>query len=116
VNLGIACHALHDEETARLEFAAARAEFERLEARADLARVDRESRTRMRSAQAKLSPREQQVLRLIAEGATNKTIAARLSVSERTVDRHVSNILMKLDVPTRAAAIAYAYEHHLLSS
>jgi RNA polymerase sigma factor (sigma-70 family) len=107
---------LHDEETARLEVAAARAEFERLEARADLARVDRERRMRLPTAPTKLSPREQQVLRLIAEGATNKAIAARLSVSERTVDRHVSNILVKLDVPTRSAAIAHAYEHRLLSS
>ena len=109
-----ACHALHDEETARLELSAARVEFERLSARADLARVDRESRAISPKAQTTLSPREQQVLRLIADGATNKAIAGRLSVSERTVDRHVSNILVKLDVPSRAAAIAFAYEHGLL--
>jgi len=66
------------------------------------------------TAGKKLSPRERQVLRLIADGCTNKAIATRLSVSERTVDRHVSNILVKLDVPSRAAAIAFAYEHEML--
>ena len=124
VLIGLACHALHDEETTRLELAAARTVFERLSARGDLARIDRacpEERQRRRvnpplakRAGAKLSPREHEVLRLIAEGGTNKAIAARLSVSERTVDRHVSNILVKLAVPTRAAAIAFAYENELL--
>ena len=109
-----ACHALRDEETSRLELAAARSAFERLCARADLARVDRVNPPPPSRAGTKLSPRERQVLGLIAEGGTNKAIAARLSVSERTVDRHVSNILMKLDVPSRAAAVAIAYEHELL--
>jgi ATP/maltotriose-dependent transcriptional regulator MalT len=114
--ISLACHALQDEETARLERAAARAEFERLSARHDLARVDRtnSAATSPSKDRPKLSPREQQVLRLIAEGATNKAIGARLSVSERTVDRHVSNILVKLDVASRAAAIACAYEQRLL--
>jgi DNA-binding NarL/FixJ family response regulator len=53
------------------------------------------------------------VLRLIAAGKTNKTIAVQLSLSERTIDRHVSNILTKLDVPSRAAATAWAYDHKL---
>ena len=88
--------------------------FEQLCARADLARIDRVSRPSTSREGSKLSPRERQVLRLIADGGTNKAIAARLSVSERTVDRHVSNILVKLGVPSRAAAIAYAYEHDLL--
>ena len=61
-----------------------------------------------------LTARELQVLRLVAAGATNKAIAAELVLSERTVDRHVSNILMKLRVPTRAAATAFAYEHKLV--
>ena len=60
-----------------------------------------------------LTARELEVLRLISSGGTNKAIAARLCVSERTVDRHVSNILGKLDVRSRAAAIAYAYDHKL---
>ena len=109
-----ACHGVHDEETTRLELAAARTVFERLSARGDLERLDRVNPPTRPGAETKLSPREREVLRLIAEGGTNKAIAARLSLSERTVDRHVSNILVKLAVPTRAAAIAFAYEHELL--
>jgi DNA-binding CsgD family transcriptional regulator len=55
-----------------------------------------------------LSPRETQVLGLVAAGLTNAAIAGRLVLSERTVDRHVSNILGKLGVPTRSAATAVA--------
>jgi DNA-binding NarL/FixJ family response regulator len=54
------------------------------------------------------------VLRRVAAGATNKTIAAELVLSERTVDRHVCNIFAKLRVTSRAAATAYAYEHRLV--
>jgi DNA-binding NarL/FixJ family response regulator len=54
------------------------------------------------------------VLRLIAAGKTNKAIAAELVLSERTVDRHVSNIFTKLGLSSRAAATAYAYEHRLV--
>ena len=116
VLIGLACHALRDEETTGLELGAARAVFERLRARADLARIDRVSGPSSPAERTKLSPRERQVLRLIAEGGTNKAIATRLSVSERTVDRHVSNILLKLGVPSRAAAIAFAYEHKLIGN
>ena len=45
---------------------------------------------------------------------TNRAIADALTISERTVDRHVSNIFTKLDVSTRAAATAFAYEHGLV--
>lgn len=61
-----------------------------------------------------LTPRELEVLRLVAAGKTNKTVAAELVLSERTVDRHVSNIFAKLSVSSRAGATAYAYEQHLL--
>ena len=61
-----------------------------------------------------LSRRELEVLRLLATGRTNKAIAAVLFLSEKTVSRHTSNIFGKLDVRSRAAATAYAYEHHLL--
>ena len=61
-----------------------------------------------------LSARERQVIELVATGKTNREIALLLSISERTVDRHVSNILLKLNLPTRSAATAYAYQHDLI--
>ena len=54
------------------------------------------------------------MLRLLATGATNRAIAEKLVLSERTVDRHVSNIFSKLGVSTRAAATAYAFERELV--
>ena len=53
------------------------------------------------------------MLRLVATGATNKAIASSLIVSDKTVARHLSNIFTKLDVPSRTAAAAYAFEHGL---
>jgi DNA-binding NarL/FixJ family response regulator len=97
-----------------MELDAARWIFEQLGAVPDLARVDSLTR-RVPSRDTKgLTPREQQVLRLVAAGTTNKAIAAELVLSERTVDRHVSNIFTKLGVSSRAAATAYAYEHELV--
>ncbi len=61
-----------------------------------------------------LTPRETEVMRLVAEGMSNPQIAAALVVSEHTVHRHVANILTKLDQPTRAAATAYAVSHRLV--
>ncbi len=61
-----------------------------------------------------LTRRELQVLRLVATGKTNRGIATELVLSERTVDRHVSNIYAKLGLSSRAAATAYAYEHQLV--
>ena len=54
------------------------------------------------------------MLRLVATGATNRAIAEKLVLSERTVDRHVSNILGKLDVSSRAAAAVYAVDRQLV--
>ena len=61
-----------------------------------------------------LTARELEVLRLVAAGQSNKAIAARLVLSERTVERHVSNILVKVGASSRAAATAFAYEHQLV--
>jgi DNA-binding NarL/FixJ family response regulator len=61
-----------------------------------------------------LSVREVEVLRLVATGRTNKQIARELSLSERTIDRHVSNIFTKLSVPSRAAATAWAFQNGLV--
>jgi DNA-binding CsgD family transcriptional regulator len=112
VLLGRACQFLGDDETASLEFDAARSVFAQLQAQPDLERLDA---TRAATPPpGPLTARELHVLRLLAAGQTNKAIAAELCLSERTIDRHVSNILNKLDVPSRAAATAYAYDHKLI--
>ena len=61
-----------------------------------------------------LTGREVEVLRLVATGRSNRAIAEELSISEKTVARHISNIFTKLDLSSRSAATAYAYEHKLL--
>jgi DNA-binding CsgD family transcriptional regulator len=109
-----ACRALGDEDASALELAAARAAFEQLGARLDVARLEAFAPRRSPQPPHLLTPRERHVLRLIAAGHTNKAIAAQLGLSERTIDRHVSNILNKLNVPSRAAATAYGYDHKLL--
>jgi DNA-binding CsgD family transcriptional regulator len=112
--VGRACRAVGDMDGAALEFDAAREVFERLGAAPDLVRLERESGVRGSEPPGGLSPRENEILRLVAAGRTNRAIADELTISERTVDRHVSNIFTKLDVSTRAAATAYAYEHDLV--
>lgn len=72
----------------------------------ELARVER--RVDASVALNPLSARERQVLALIGEGCRNREIAATLSISELTVKRHVHNMLEKLRVPTRAAAVSLA--------
>jgi DNA-binding NarL/FixJ family response regulator len=79
---------------------------------ADLARLDAATAPPDR-APGNLSPREIDVLRLVAAGNTNRAIANELIISEKTVARHVSNIFTKIGVSTRSAATAFAYEHHL---
>jgi len=112
VLMGQACRSLGDDEGGRLELGEARVVFERLGAAPDLSRLD--AIDKLSETPHGLSRRELQVLLLIATGKTNKAIAAELFVSERTIDRHVSNILTKLGLPTRSAATAYAYKHGLL--
>jgi DNA-binding NarL/FixJ family response regulator len=109
--LGLACRAAGDADSGALELDAALATFADLRAAPDAARV--EARLGRAGAHG-LTPRELQVLRLVAAGETNKAIAAELVLSERTVDRHVSNIFAKLGASSRAAATAYAYRHQLV--
>lgn len=112
--IGLACRALGDEDTATLELEAARSAFQQLGAKPDLERVGslvgRVSTARGHG----LSPREFEVLRLVAAGKTNKAIAGKLNISERTVERHVSNFFRKLRVSSRSAATAWAYEHEVV--
>ncbi|MDZ5698736.1 helix-turn-helix transcriptional regulator [Chelativorans sp. M5D2P16] len=113
VMMGLAFRALGDSDGAALELQAAGAVFQQLGAVPDLSRVD----TLLGMCPDEtcgLSARELQVLRLVASGKTNKQIANDLHLSGKTVDRHVSNIFNKLDVPTRTAATAWAYEHRLI--
>jgi two-component system, NarL family, nitrate/nitrite response regulator NarL len=60
-----------------------------------------------------LTPRELEVLHLVAEGRSNREIADVLFLSERTVENHVRHVLDKLEVPSRVAAAAYAIRHGL---
>jgi DNA-binding CsgD family transcriptional regulator len=114
VLVGLSCRALGDDDTAALELEAARGVFAQLGAAPDLARVDSLARSAPSVDAHGLTARELQVLRLVAAGETNRAIAAGLVLSERTVDRHVSNIFTKLGVSSRAAATAYAYKHQLV--
>jgi DNA-binding NarL/FixJ family response regulator len=112
--------ALGDAEGARLELQCAREVFAQLGSHPDVSTVqilEDELEVRSRRATTKphaLTKRELQVLRLIATGKTNKRIARDLALSEKTIDRHVSNIFVKVNVASRAAATAFAYEHELI--
>ena len=114
VLIGLACRELGDEDGAEMELDAARWVFRQLEAAPDLARAEALTQKPAGRAAGGLTARELQVLRLVAAGQTNRSIAADLFLSERTVDRHVSNTFTKLGVSSRAAATAYAYQHQLI--
>jgi ATP/maltotriose-dependent transcriptional regulator MalT len=103
-----ACSVLGDDDSAQLERDAARETFESLGARMEVARLVPSSDT------TPLTSRERDVIRLVAAGRTNREIASELVISEHTVARHLQNIFVKLHVSSRAAATAYAYEHHIV--
>jgi DNA-binding CsgD family transcriptional regulator len=109
---GLALRAAGDGENARLELRAARSAFERLGAVPDADAVDgllAEPGDLPRG----LTAREVAVLRLVAQGKTNREVAHQLVISEHTVARHLQNIFAKLDVSSRSAATAFAFEHDL---
>jgi DNA-binding NarL/FixJ family response regulator len=109
-----ACHLLGDEEAAVLELGAARRTFSELRAAPDLARVDALGQAISSGPEHKLTKRELEVLRHVAAGQSNKIIARDLALSNRTVDRHLSNIFDKLAVSSRSAATAFAYRNRLI--
>ena len=109
-----ACRALGDEDGAALEIEAAKKTFIGLGAAPDVAAIDAMAGAAVQQDRHGLSAREFEVLRLVAAGKTSKAIASQLFLSEKTVDRHVSNIFGKLDVNSRAAATAWAYQHNLV--
>jgi DNA-binding NarL/FixJ family response regulator len=91
--------------------------FERLEARADAGRAKQLLATLDTGAgkpRETLTPRQVEILQLVAQGLSNVQIAKRLRLSEHTVKRHVANLLLRLELPSRAAAAAYAARHGLL--
>jgi DNA-binding NarL/FixJ family response regulator len=114
--------ALGDEESAAMETEAARHAFGELGAEHDLTRLASRpapglssSRSGDRSsAVGRLTAREVEVLGIVATGATNRAVAARLGISEKTVARHVSNLFAKLGVSSRSAATSFAYRHGLV--
>jgi ATP/maltotriose-dependent transcriptional regulator MalT len=108
--LGQAQREAGDEDASKESFARARALFERIGAHLDARSI--ESTRRIRRP-AGLTEREVEVLCLIADGRANKEIAAQLHLSAKTVSRHVTNIYNKIGVTSRAAATAFAFEHHL---
>jgi DNA-binding CsgD family transcriptional regulator len=61
-----------------------------------------------------LTAREEEVLRLVAQGLTNAQMAERLVISPRTINSHLTSIYSKIGVTSRSAATRYAIEHHLV--
>lgn len=109
-----ACKQLGDEEGATSEFAAAKRAFEQLGATHDLKMLQALSDSTPAETPGGLSPREVEILSLVAKGRSNREIASELVISERTVARHMSNIFSKLNVTSRTAASAFAFENNLV--
>ncbi len=105
--LAAAARALGDTERASAEEATAIAIYTRLGARPDLERVSR------RDLPGGLTGREAEVLRRVTAGASNREVAEALTISEKTVGRHLANIFTKIGVSSRTAAAAWAHEHRL---
>jgi DNA-binding CsgD family transcriptional regulator len=103
---------LGDEDSATAELAVAGHGFADVGAAPGVQQVDK---LLGRARPGGLTEREIEVLRLVAAGRSNPDIAHSLVLSPKTVERHLSNIFTKLDVPSRTAAAAYAHEHGLLS-
>ncbi len=110
VQIGVACRVLGDEESALSELGVARRTFAEIGAAPARSEVER---LLGRTLPDGLSAREAEVLRLVASGQSNGQIAAALFLSQKTVERHLSNIFAKTGAASRTAAAAYAFEHGL---
>jgi DNA-binding NarL/FixJ family response regulator len=97
-----------------MELTAAQWIFKELEAIPDLKKVEALIEEKIEPDLHGLTLRELQVLQLVSEGDTNKAIAGKLFISERTVERHLSNIFNKLQINSRTQATAFAYKHKML--
>jgi len=109
---GLALRGSGGEDEAQVELRAAASAFERLGAAPEAAAASAllpGTATLPRG----LTPREAEVLRLVASGKSNRDIAAALVISEHTVARHLQNMFTKLEVSSRSAATAFAFEHGL---
>jgi DNA-binding NarL/FixJ family response regulator len=113
VLIALACRALDDADGARTELEAARSTFTALGAVPAVAAVDALAE-KVLPPPGGLTMREVEVLALVAKGHTNRQIAERLVISEKTVASHLSHTFTKLGLASRAAATAYAYEHGLI--
>jgi ATP/maltotriose-dependent transcriptional regulator MalT len=112
--LGIAYRDKGDHDSSELEFATAQWIFQELKATPDLKKVEAYIDKKKESKRHGLTLRELQVLQLVGEGSTNKICSNKLFISERTVERHLSNIFNKLEVNSRTEAIAFAFKHRML--
>jgi ATP/maltotriose-dependent transcriptional regulator MalT len=101
-------------EDAILKYERAGASYGAAEARALLDRITGAPAPADAAPGRLITPRESEILRLVADGSSNAQVAARLHLSEHTVHRHIANIMTKLEVSTRAAAVARAGEQGLL--
>ena len=113
VLMALAYRELGNHDAADLELDAACQAFQRLGAAPALACVEALTHKKLPDA-GTLTEREVEVLKLVASGRTNRAIASKLGISEKTVARHLSNIFNKLGLSSRAAATAYAYQRQLV--
>lgn len=111
---GLVYRELNDKDNSDIELAAAKWVFEQLRAMPDLKRINQLLNKKQHPQTHSLTLRELQVLRRVASGKTNKFVARELFISERTVDRHVSNIFKKLGVSSRVEATAFALRNKVL--
>jgi ATP/maltotriose-dependent transcriptional regulator MalT len=114
--IGLIYRELNDKDNSDVELAAAKWVFEQLKAMPDLKRINPLLNKKRHYETHGLTLRELQVLRQVVSGKTNKFVAGELFISERTVDRHVSNIFNKLGVSSRVEATVFALRNKMLDN